>query len=111
MGYLIRPEWVFDSRAGELRQHSVVVTEGPQIVAVESDRGLPDVGGRIVVEAPGCALLPGLIDAHVHLCMDAQERPLERATDRATLALQGVTAAHATLEGGVTAVRCVGTPG
>src|SRR4051812_539158 len=110
MGFVIRPEWVFDSLAGELRGNTVVIAEGSRILAVETDRGLPAEREQVVVEAPGCTLLPGLIDAHVHLCMDSRESPLVRTTDRAELALRGVAGARATLAGGVTTVRCVGTP-
>ncbi|MCD6058993.1 MAG: amidohydrolase, partial [Thermomicrobiales bacterium] len=109
MGFLIRPEWMFDSRAGELRRDIVVMTDGQQIIAVEDDRGIPEGQEQIVVEAPGCTLLPGLIDAHVHLCMDARDSPGARPTDTAELAIRGVEGARATLRGGVTTVRCVGT--
>jgi imidazolonepropionase-like amidohydrolase len=111
MDYLIRPEWVFDSRSGELRSNTVVTTNGSLIVAVEDDRGNFEGNEQIVVEAPGCTLLPGLIDAHVHLCMDARDSPVARPTDTAELAIRGVEGARATLRGGVTTVRCVGTPG
>jgi imidazolonepropionase-like amidohydrolase len=42
--------------------------------------------------------------------MDAGESPLGRATDPAEVAIRGVRGALATLRGGVTTVRCVGTP-
>jgi imidazolonepropionase-like amidohydrolase len=87
-----------------------VTIEGQRIVGVEGDRGI-SANGRVVVEAPDCTLLPGLIDAHVHLCMDAGDAPLDRPTDAAALAIRGVVGALATLRGGVTTVRCVGTPG
>jgi imidazolonepropionase-like amidohydrolase len=109
--FLIRPEWFFDSRRGELRHNVVVVTERTLIVSVEDDRGVSEGDGQVVFEAPGCTLLPGLIDAHVHLCMDASDNPSARPTDLAALAIQGVQGALATIRGGVTTVRCVGTPG
>ena len=109
MRYLIRPEWLFDSRAGELLANTVVLTEGQRIVSVESDRGL-SAGDAQVVEAAGCTLLPGLIDAHVHLCMDARDTPAQRPVNPAELAIRGVAGAQATVRGGVTTVRCVGTP-
>lgn len=109
MGYLIRPEWLFASETGDLRANQVVIVDGDRIAAVESDRGIADTG-LTVIEAPGCTLLPGLIDAHVHLCMDANEATLARATDPAAAVLRGVTGAAATLRAGVTTVRCVGTP-
>ena len=56
---------LFDSASGTLRPHSTVVIEGQRIVAVTQealqvdDAELIDAGGRVV--------LPGLIDAHVHV--------------------------------------------
>ena len=74
---------------GELRRNTVVTTNGQLIVAVEDDRGNFEENEQIVVEAPGCTLLPGLIDAHVHLCMDARDSPVARPTDTAELAIRG----------------------
>jgi imidazolonepropionase-like amidohydrolase len=110
MTVLIRPEWLFDSATGELRRNLAVTVAGERIVAVELDRGVADVS-LTIVEAPGCTLLPGLIDAHVHLSMDASEAPAARASDAAEVAVRGVAGALATIRAGVTAVRCVGTPG
>jgi imidazolonepropionase-like amidohydrolase len=110
MTFLIRPEWLFDSATGALRRDVAVTVEGERIVAVESDRGVAEAN-LTVVEAPGCTLLPGLIDAHVHLCMDAREAPAARASDPAEVAVRGVAGALATIRSGVTTVRCVGTPG
>ncbi len=56
---------LFDSASGTLRPHSTLVIEGERIVAVTQhalqvdDAELIDAGGRVV--------LPGLIDAHVHV--------------------------------------------
>jgi imidazolonepropionase-like amidohydrolase len=110
VGYLIRPERMFDSQTGELLRNVAVTIDGERIVAVESDRGIAAAGDLVVVEAPDCTLLPGLIDAHVHLCMDAADTPALRPTDTAALAIRGVQGSLATLRGGVTTVRCVGTP-
>lgn len=105
------PERLFDSRAGVMRTGLAVIVAEGRIAAVESDRGLPSGEARRI-EAPDCSLLPGLIDAHVHICMDPSNTPVaQRTTDPAELAIRGVTNALATLRGGVTTVRCVGTPG
>ena len=55
-------------------------------------------------------LLPGLIDPHVHLAMDATEPVLERlrAADDATLLERMRTAARRSLAAGVTTVRDLG---
>jgi imidazolonepropionase-like amidohydrolase len=56
---------LFDSASGTLRPHSTLVIEGERIVAVSQhplqvdDAESIDAGGRVV--------LPGLIDAHVHV--------------------------------------------
>lgn len=109
MRYLVRPEWLFDSRQGKLLKNMAVLIEGERIVSVESDRGLAASDAQ-VVEAAECTLLPGLIDVHVHLCMDARDTPAQRPSNQAELAIRGVTGAARTVQAGVTTVRCVGTP-
>ena len=62
---VIRNANVFDSAAGRLLPNSQIVVEGERIAAVTSepiqvdDASAIDAGGRVV--------LPGLIDAHVHV--------------------------------------------
>ncbi len=62
---------VFDSAAGVLRPHSTVVIEGERVVAVTDepvkvdDAQVIDTGGRVV--------LPGLIDAHVHVTASSHD--------------------------------------
>jgi imidazolonepropionase-like amidohydrolase len=107
---VIEPEWIFDSEAGAARHGVVAIVEGEEIVAVENTHALPTGAEVTRIEAPGCTLVPGLIDAHVHLCMDPADLPMSRPTDPADLALRGVVNGVATLRGGVTTVRCVGTP-
>lgn len=53
--------------AGRTIRDPVVVIEGERIRAVgsASNGGVPEGAERI--DAPGCTLMPGLIDAHVHL--------------------------------------------
>ena len=56
---------VFDSARGELRPRSTVVIEGQRIVAVTDEPLQVDDAERI--DAGGRVVLPGLIDAHVHV--------------------------------------------
>jgi imidazolonepropionase-like amidohydrolase len=62
---VVRNACLFDSVTGRLNAHSQVIIEGERIVAVTSeplqvdDAKVIDAGGRVVV--------PGLIDAHVHV--------------------------------------------
>ena len=56
---------VFDSARGTLRPRSTIVIEGERIVAVTDEPLQVDDAQRI--DAAGRVVLPGLIDAHVHV--------------------------------------------
>jgi imidazolonepropionase-like amidohydrolase len=87
---------------------SFVLVEGGRIREV--GRGAPPKGEGPVVDLEGRALLPGLIDLHVHLCWDGSLDPVvvnEREGPELTL-LRMAGHARATLEKGVTTVRDVG---
>jgi len=62
---LIRGARLFDSEHARFVPGSTVVIEGERIVEVTQERR--EAPGAAVIEARGLALLPGLIDAHVHV--------------------------------------------
>jgi len=62
---VIRNARVFDSAAGVMRPHSTLVIEGDTLVAVTQQTIAVD--DAHVIDAGGRAVLPGLIDAHVHV--------------------------------------------
>ncbi len=64
-----------------------------------------------LIDASSLAVLPGLIDCHVHLCMDPVPDIAVRALaeSEAMTVLRGARNARKTLESGVTTVRNVGT--
>ena len=62
---VIRNANVFDSAAGRMRPNSQIVIEGQRIAAVTSEP--IQVDDALVIDAGGRAVLPGLIDAHVHV--------------------------------------------
>ncbi|MGW5578845.1 amidohydrolase family protein [Micromonospora chokoriensis] len=66
--------------------------------------------GWPVREAPDGTLLPGLVDAHVHVCADAGPDALGRLADRAETDLDAVVEAslRAHLRAGITTVRDLG---
>jgi len=86
----------------------LVVMDGGRIVAVQGG-GLPPQDVE-VVDFPGATLMPGLVDAHVHLAFDAGVDPVAALVARdAPAALAAMRAAAATaLAGGVTTVRDLG---
>jgi imidazolonepropionase-like amidohydrolase len=84
-----------------------VVVEGAKIAAVVDERAAP-AGERIRLE--GLTLLPGLINAHVHLCLGAEADPARVMRDEpfATTVLKAAARARQTVEAGVTTVRDLG---
>ncbi len=107
---VIRRALVIDG-TGARPGRATVVIEGACISAVGSDARITIPKGATVIEGEGSALLPGLIDCHIHYCLDAGPdsiRSLEQ-DDPTVTAVKAVTHARATLEGGVTTVRDVGS--
>jgi len=97
--------------AGARQERATLVTEGSRIAAVGPDARVKVPKGARVIEGKGMALLPGLIDCHVHYCLDASPdaiRSLER-DDPTVTAVKAVAHARATLEAGITTVRDVGS--
>ncbi|MDN2564647.1 amidohydrolase family protein [Aquibium sp. A9E412] len=86
--------------------HIQAVGEGePAGAAARSGARVVDLGGRTV--------LPGLIDCHVHLSMDALAAPVALDTPQAQLVglMTASKNALASLGSGLTTVRDCGTPG
>ena len=108
---LLRPDRVFDGAA--MHPGWSVLVEGERIVAAGPDVAAP--AGAETVALPGTTLMPGLIDAHVHLFLHPYDEtswndqvlkePLSLRVARA------VAAAKATLLAGFTTVRDLGTEG
>jgi imidazolonepropionase-like amidohydrolase len=88
---------------------ALVLVDGGRIVGVEP-AAAPAPAGCEVTHLPGTTLLPGLIDAHVHLCGDAGPGALDRIPDMTAAELDGVVdnAQRAHLAAGVTTVRDLG---
>lgn len=87
----------------------LVLLDGGRIVDVRRGRAEAPEGWP-VREVPDGTLLPGLVDAHVHLCADAGPDALGRLADRAETDLDAVVEAslRAHLRAGITTVRDLG---
>ena len=70
----LRAAWLFDGTSSSMIRDPVVTIDGATIVAVDS--GGPAPAGADVVDLGGAALLPGLVDTHVHLAFDASIDPV-----------------------------------
>jgi imidazolonepropionase-like amidohydrolase len=92
-----------------------VALQGERILAVgavaEAERRFPSSVRRL--DVPGCTIIPGLVDSHVHLTFSAGRVPLEelQAASDARLLLRGAANARAALQAGVTTVRDLGSRG
>ncbi|KIU48720.1 metal-dependent hydrolase family protein [Bradyrhizobium elkanii] len=66
-----------------------------------------------VIDAEGLTILPGLINAHVHFCLDGSNDSVPRLISEAhlTTAYRAAAAAEDTLRAGTTTVRDVGCSG
>ncbi len=107
-GFMLRAERVFD---GErlVPGGAAVFVEGGRITAVEPITAVVPPGWQLA-ERAGATLLPGLIDAHVHLCGDSRNGALDRLADHSDGEQAEVIEAglRRQLAAGVTAVRDLG---
>ena len=100
---------IVDAVSEEIIEDGAVVVQEGRIVSVGPSRNLPTAAE--VVDLGDATLMPGLIDAHVHLVWSASAEPHE-VVGRESLALTALRcAANAArhLRAGVTTVRDVGS--
>lgn len=84
-----------------------VVAHGAQIVEILPARAFRPMPSDVVVDAGTAWVLPGLIDAHVHICGEASpEATYVRPT--AALAVTAIANTRASLAAGYTAMRDLG---
>jgi imidazolonepropionase-like amidohydrolase len=109
---VLKAAHLFDSVSGKLSEHGVIVIAGGKIVAMGSDAKIPD--NARIIDLGNATLLPGLIDAHVHLSNESSDNWYKDQYDDlkrfpAEQALYGAHYAKITLEAGITTVRDVGS--
>jgi imidazolonepropionase-like amidohydrolase len=108
---VLRAAHALDVRTGRVMTPGLVVVRGGRIVAVGGNVPVP--AGAVTVQLPGLTLLPGLIDAHVHLFLhpgraEDMQTVRESAAQRT---VQAALAAKADLWAGFTTERDMGTEG
>jgi imidazolonepropionase-like amidohydrolase len=111
----IRAARLVTGRNQEVVQNAAVLVDGGRIVAAGAEHQVPvpQAGHARVVTYEDETVLPGLVDAHVHLTFRRGETSVEhmqRVTDEQAL-LRGVQAARQILAAGVTTVRDCGARG
>ena len=110
---VLRAPRLLDGSGGEPIADAALWLEGDRIAWVGPEDELPGEAGEApTVELPGCTLLPGLVDAHVHLVasggpdLQAGIPPTE-----AERTLAAIANCRRQLDGGTTLVRDLGAPG
>jgi imidazolonepropionase-like amidohydrolase len=106
---LLRGATLLTGTGPSLADHAVLVEDGriawvgPSVDAAE---------GPAVVDIDGLTLLPGLIDAHVHLCADGGPDFAGQIASGSipTAAIRCVVSLAAALQSGITTVRDCGSP-
>jgi imidazolonepropionase-like amidohydrolase len=109
---VLKAAHLFDAVNGRLVDHGVVVVAGARIQAVGIDAEVSP--GARVIDLGDVTLMPGFIDAHVHLSGLMSDNWYSDFYDGimrfpAEQALYGAHYAKVTLEAGVTTVRDVGS--
>lgn len=108
---VIRAGRLFDPASGHMVDHPVVVISGDKIQTV-SEGDSPTIQGATVINLGDATLLPGFIDVHTHLTMNAGGGGYEGLGISAPrAALIGAKNARLTLLAGFTTVRNVGAQG
>jgi imidazolonepropionase-like amidohydrolase len=106
---LLRDATIIDGK-GDRPFKGYIVIEGGRFEKVEKGPGPSPKAGWETIDLDGRTVLPGIIDCHVHLCMDGDPDPtasMER--DSVSLVtLKAARNARITLMAGVTTVRDVG---
>ena len=112
----IRAGLLVDPERGTVARNQLILVENGIVSSVGGDVRIP--AGALVVDLSRHTVLPGLFDAHTHLCMDVNLRRDAGNYFYTTLqdpdsfrSIQGVVNARAMLEAGFTTVRDVGNEG
>ncbi|MBV8858402.1 MAG: amidohydrolase family protein [Acidobacteria bacterium] len=111
---VIKAGRLVDPEAGTAATNQLIVVEGRRIKAVGPNVQVP--AGATVIDLSGYTVLPGLFDAHTHLCerTPPEDRDLfsnDIRTTGAWRAILGTVNAREMLEAGFTTVRDVGNAG
>jgi len=105
-----------DPESATVATNQIILIEGRTIKSVGSDIKIPE--NATVVDLSKQTVLPGLFDAHAHLCMTIRRNRdggryyfTTLIDSTAYRALQGVANARSMLEAGFTTVRDIGNAG
>ena len=112
----IRAGRLIDPETGKVATNQIILVESRDIKAVGPNVAIP--AGATVIDLSRQTVMPGMMDAHAHLCINMQHKRDASSYYITTLrdstakrALQGAVNARSMLEYGFTTVRDVGNEG
>lgn len=114
MTLLIKADRLLDGTGASAIEKAVLVVEGDRIAGIHRGEPPPELTARAeTLDFPGCTIMPGMIDTHVHLNLPGDGTVLEdvvRESEGVLVATSAFTAARA-LRAGITTVRDLGGAG
>ncbi|MFC4992440.1 metal-dependent hydrolase family protein [Rubritalea tangerina] len=105
---LIKNVNIFDGKSEALAKGSSVLIENNLIKSVGKDVKAPE--GATVIDGQGGTLMPGLIDGHAHVMINANFDEVEKNMDIVDISIRSGRVAERFLMDGFTAVRDMGGP-
>lgn len=107
---LLRPDALYDPGSDCRMNDTVIVLENGRISRLLPAQECPD--GKCLA-LPGMTAIPGLIDAHVHLCLRGEDGEMAGLGQRSEQEMDGILRENLqrNLLKGVTTVRDLGCPG
>jgi imidazolonepropionase-like amidohydrolase len=108
--YVLRSKWLYDGKADQLAHDAALLIEEEKIVFAGAAANLGAVEAR-TYNFENATILPGLIDAHVHLTFDGSSDPVQKVTaDSIPMAtLRAVKNTEKLIQRGITTVRDCGS--
>jgi imidazolonepropionase-like amidohydrolase len=100
---------VFNGTDNKLYQGMNVLVEGKSISRI-SEKAIKQPDGTTVIDGGGKTLMPGMIDGHAHLMVNAHFDTIEKNMDLTDLAYRATLVTKRALMDGFTAVRDMGGP-
>ena len=107
----IRAARLVDGTGAAARENAAVLVQDGKIAQIGPAAELIPPEGAAVYDLPGCTLMPGMIDSHIHLSLDSRrEEPIsaQHAKPEGLRAVRGVRSIQDDLMCGVTTMRCLG---
>jgi imidazolonepropionase-like amidohydrolase len=107
MDTILKNMTLIDGAGGTPQKDAVLVVRDGKILYAGASSGWSDVEGAIILDLQGQFVLPGLIDAHVHLS-GAGEADSQFHVDDGAMTLKILSNAQKNLAAGITTVRDLG---